>query len=142
MKTQTGRALLFGTDGTVTWASVTADTLRELQAAPLTDEFDLREAKDRNGNVISATAVNPVQNAIFDFLPLAGTGAANTLANAKLAIEFADALESITIADLAAVYNGTWMYVGGGKSELTNEGFVKMSLPCRRYAGAVLAAIS
>jgi hypothetical protein len=139
MKTQTGRALLFGADGTITWAAVTANTTRELQGVSLTDNFDVKDAKDRNGNIISLAAVNPTQDVTFDFLPLAGTGA-DTLANAKLAIEVPAALASITIADLAAIYNGTWMYVGGGKADVTNEGFVKMSLPCRRVAGAVLAA--
>lgn len=140
MKTQTGRAILFGSDGTITFASVVTDTLKELQGASFTDNFDVKEAKDKNGNIIALAAINPTQECTFECLPLAGTGAADTLANAKLSIEVPSALETVTIADLAAIYNGTWMYAGGGKAEVTNEGFVKLTLPCRRVAGAVLAA--
>lgn len=139
MKTQTGRAILFGSDGTITFASVTANTEKELQGASFVDNFDVKEAKDRNGNIISLAAINPTQECTFECLPLAGSGA-DTLANAKLSIEMPDALETVTIASLAAIYNGTWMYAGGGKAEVTNEGFVKLTLPCRRVAGAVLAA--
>ena len=141
MKTQTGRAILYGSDGTMTWASVTANTERELQGVKLKDRATVKEALDRNGNTLSACATNPQRDATFDFMPLAGSGA-DTLANAKKAIEFPALLEKITIASLADNLNGDWQYVGDGESDLTNEGFVKMTLPCRRWNNTTLPAVT
>ncbi len=137
-----GRAMLHGTDGSITWASVTANTDRELQSIRGTHDADVKRVKDRTGKTMTLAAVDPSEGVTFDFIPVAST-AANTLANAKAAVEVPGFLEKITIDDFGIdLLDGDWNYMGGGTWEITNEDNIKMTLPCRRFDGAALDAVS
>jgi hypothetical protein len=138
-----GRACLHGAGGAITWASVAANTDRELQGIDLTDEADVQELKSRIGQTIGLAAVDPKRRVTFDFIPTGGSSTNNTLAQAKAATKFCDMLEKITISGLGLDdLDGDWQYIGGGRMSITNSGYVKLSLACAQYDGAVFTAVS
>jgi hypothetical protein len=138
-----GRACLHGAGGSITWASVAVNTDRELQGIDLTDEADVQELKNRLGATIGLAAVDPKRRVTFDFIPTGGSGANNTLAQAKAAAKFCALLEVITIDDLGLDdLDGDWQYIGGGRMSITNNGYVKLSLPCAQYDGATFDAVT
>ncbi len=119
---QVGQAAFFGLDGTVSGVASVV-----FNSAEVTDEFDVTELKDGFGNTIGAVSHNGRKSVSFEMVPLDGGTAALP---AQLA--------AITTSDFAlGDLNGTWYYVGGGKISMSNEGFAKFSLPCKRWSGVV-----
>lgn len=138
-----GRATLHGADGDITWAAITAGTVKEPQSADYDHNFEQVEAKDANGETDGIVAFNDKEMLTITVLPKAGSGADNTLVKAAAAPELPGKLAVVTLSNFPiSVLNGTWNYAGGGKISTSNTGLVSMTLPLQRHAGAAFAVVS
>jgi hypothetical protein len=130
----TGKAAVYGVTGTLAFAGAVVMSTAEnkMLGADITDTFDIPELKDGVGNIIGLAAVNRRHEATFDIVP-SDTDGSPTLADAKTAIKLPDPLAIVTIAGFGnTLIDGTWNYIGGGKITFSPDGYIKMSLPCRR----------
>lgn len=118
---------------TLTYTGVTA-TLKPLSGTH-TQEFDLEEVKDGNGNIISLGAVN--QREYFEFeLLLTGSDAAAARGMVK-----PTPLKVITLANLQVTEDeGTYNYVGGFSKKFSDQA-CKVSMKLARFNGAALTVL-
>lgn len=140
-----GRATVFTAAGTVAYVGVAtiATTQNEVQNLSLTDEFDLVEVRNRQGQTMTQMAINLRQRLTVEITPHADTAGANTQALADDAVELPAPLSLVTLASFeAAEFNGTWNYLGGGAIGLSNTGAITMSLPLGRPDGAALTPVT
>lgn len=128
-----GRASVFAIDGTLAYTGV-ATIDNEVQAANMTDEFDVVELMDRRGEVIGKAARNRRRTLTIDFIPTdASTSNPQTEAGAKANVAFPDKLALVTLASFGITdIDGDWNYVGGGTVGMTAEGYIRMTLTLAR----------
>ena len=140
-----GRATVFTSAGTVAYVGVAtiATTQNEVQNLSLTDEFDVVEARNRQGQTVTKMAINIRQRLTVEITPHADTAGANTQALADDAVELPAPLSLVTLASFEAPeFNGTWNYLGGGAIGLSNTGAITVSLPLGRPDGAALTPVT
>lgn len=137
-----GRAAIYGIDGKIAYSGI-ATTESEIQGANFTEDFDVSEIMDRNAEVIGATSRNPRQSLTIDMHIVQAAGGTQSIATAKgnwtkptpMAIVV---LSEFGIADI----DGEWNYAGGVTAAFTPEGYMRMTVPLRRNAGAALQPVS
>ena len=140
-----GRATVFTAAGTVAYVGVAtiATTQNEVQNLSLTDEFDVVETRNRQGQTVTKMAINIRQRLTVEITPHADTAGANTQALAGDAVELPAPLSLVTLASFeVAEFNGTWNYLGGGAIGLSNTGAITVSLPLGRPDGAALTPVT
>ena len=135
----TGKFSIFGIDGTLAYTGVGA-TFNSVVGIGLKDKFDIAELKDKGNNVISESPTNRRAEVSFDII-IFDPATPGTIATAKSKVVLPYPLAVVTIADMGITYlDGTWNYVGDGEINFTVEGYVKMTLPCRRRGNDLATA--
>ncbi len=135
----TGKFSIFGIDGNIAYTGVGA-TYNNVVGIGLKDKFDVAELKDRTGSVISESSTNRRAEVTFEVI-IFDPATPGTLATAKSKVLLPDPLAVVTVADMGITYlDGTWNYVGDGDISFTSEGYLKMSLPCRRRGSNLATA--
>jgi hypothetical protein len=128
---QTGKAVVFGVTGTVSYTGI--GTI-ELQTGSFDDRFDLHETRDKQGEVIGLQAWNPLREVTLNFTPVSSATGAGAINDAKLGLALPSPLASVSLTNFAhADLTGTWIYIGGGRIDLSNQTEGTMTLPCRKY---------
>lgn len=132
MANQIGLAAVFGAKGTVAYTGVSTTQNKKL-GTPLDDEFNVVEGKDGAGEVFGVAASGRKHKITIVIVPVDPTSP-SSLATAASNIKLPDPLAKVTLAGFGnSLYDGDWNYIGGGKIDETDEGFLKVTLPCGRW---------
>lgn len=136
-----GRAAIYGIDGTIAYTGV-ASTEAEIQGMNLTDDFDSTDLMNRDAEVIGTASRNPRQSITVDVVIVQAPGGGQSIATAKGNFALPAQMAIVALADFGiTALNGDWNYAGGGTAAFTTDGYMRLSLPLRRNAGAALVAV-
>jgi len=130
-----GMATVYGLNGTVSYSGVAAPAGWLPQSTDLTHDWEEDIIADPVTNAVKSVAIT--QEAFNVVIELV-VQATDTKAHAKDAIKLPTPWSKVTLAgfDQAAsggVTNGDYNYQKGGKIAYLPKGFVKMTLPLKRY---------
>ncbi len=126
---QNGRAHVHGIANNGTTYTITGYATFSLEALSLAHNFRLKEVIDENDSDAALCATNANIEMDITFKPAADTKAAA----AGIAV-FLAPLTTVVLSNFkVAVANGSWIYVGGGKIDLTANDNAKQTLRVRRY---------
>lgn len=136
-----GRASIHGMDGAVSYTAVAAihgsaslsTTENEVQSVNLTDDFDVSELMDRRGEIIGMASRNRRITITVELVITAASDGSQTTSAAAGNVVLPEKLGLVTLSGFGiTLFDGSWNYMGGGSVGLTNEGFLRMTLPLRR----------
>lgn len=126
-----GKAAPFGVIGTVLWTGFLA-TVNKLTKAGLQSGFEVVDALDGVGNIVSTAATKKVHTLSVECLPFDPTNP-SSLATAYASIVEPPPLSIVTIANFGnGLYDGNWNYVGGFTSEMVEGQYLKVGMNLRR----------
>lgn len=126
---QNGTATVFGITNDGTAISIAGYATFLLQGASPTHKFDIKAIKDADNYDANLIASNGMVEMDIDFYPSGSTRAA-----AAAVAVFLSPLSSVATAHFKiAALNGTWIYIGNEKLDLSNSDSAKITLPLRKY---------
>lgn len=129
-----GLATVHGISGAVTYSAIAANGALEIQSAQVTDQADIRERLDKNGEFRGAAVRNRRKEITITCLATVSTG--SSYADAKKAIRVPDPM---TVVDLSAFeeasgagINGSYVYKSGGQVDYGDD-WARLTLPLVKY---------
>lgn len=121
MATNTGKAVVIQSDGTVAFSGLASWT-SELQSVQLDHQADVVKIKDATGNDVALVISNETYNISINYIPFSDS-ATPTLAEAKAQAVLPTPGAAVTLSDFdLSVINDVWTYVGGGTIQYDNQG--------------------
>lgn len=132
---QYGRAHIFGISGSLSYGAVVG--YRLMESVNMSNTFDNYMLIDQSLEPLAFDEFRSRRELTIRYIPCAPSGT-NTATQAKLVLgEMPAGLTKITLAGMDdANYNGDFIYMGGGTTELTKEGPAIMNLPAVQYISA------
>lgn len=130
--TLAGAVGVFGIDGTVVWTGVVSGVVK-LAGVGLTDNIAKAELKNQKGRTIGKTAYNRQHDVSIRVIPSDDAG---NLATAKSNVVIPPPLATVTISGHSIpALDGSYNYEGGSIN-VTQEGYLEMTLNLSRVADA------
>ena len=156
MATTLGSVVRFGVGGTVTLYAADGTTavnsgplaVGAIQSVDVTHEDDAFEPKDSTGKVVSHVVANNDRLTLNLTALLSGNSSANAALSASLpygngratitgcpVIKMGPWADAINTNTAVAPNTYLWIYAGGGKVQLNNDGTASFSASFKRFAG-------
>lgn len=137
MATILGTAVNFGFTGT-NGITITGMSGTLLQSADLTNQADVEEVRDGDGDVVARAFYNQSFDASLEYV-VTGTSIADSITNT--ALQTPGTIIVITAcAGMPALIQTNWVVEPGVKASGTNTTVKRITLPLKRHAGVTAAA--
>lgn len=143
-KTITGRAVVHGVSGDITYTGLAAEADQIPTGMQYEENGNLEKNLDGQGELVGFVATMLHNTCTINFYPTAvSTG--NTLANAAKAMLLPSIPSKVTLTGFTEpstnYLNGEWIYEGGGQIQ-ENAGVAQMTLPLNRYPSSAFSSAS
>lgn len=141
MRVLTGRAAIFGIDGTLAYTGV-ATTRAQIASIGVTHEENMAFIQASNGDTIGAASSNQRQSIQIEFTPTAAPGD-QTYTGAITAMVKPTPLAVVALSGFGnSELDGNWNFGGNWSSNLTADGYVRCSMNLLRFNGDALTPVT